>query len=173
MTALTTHSSFVSNHRHKSCSSARPGTISQSPCTALTAGICLPLELYNGTFSGRWKFPPIPRIHCVKDIPQKNYTRQSQKGNASQIGGHISNPTESPDCHQSGTVQQSKTTGDDRITDEQSRIFDMTKNWIRKYGCTEIQMIISSQFRYLLFRVGASLLTIMIRHMIVFQQRLS
>ena len=71
MTALTTHSSFVSNHRHKSCSSARPGTISQSPCTALTAGICLPLELYNGTFSGRWKFPPSPEFIASKTFHKK------------------------------------------------------------------------------------------------------
>ena len=37
-----------------------PCTLSQSPCTALTAGICLPLGLYKGTVSGFWKTTETP-----------------------------------------------------------------------------------------------------------------
>ena len=60
---LRTLSRVVWNFWHPCNLSGCAKTLSQSPYTALTAGICLPLGLCKGTVSGLWKTVEIPTGH--------------------------------------------------------------------------------------------------------------
>ena len=50
--------------------STRHLTLSQSPCAALTAGICLPSGLCKGTVSGACKNDEIPTVHVRPWLPR-------------------------------------------------------------------------------------------------------
>ena len=65
------------------------------------AGICLPLGLCKGTFSGLWKMVEIPigpTIHCNWGNPNLylNQPLPITKGWCQPIGSHVSYPTNSP-----------------------------------------------------------------------------
>ena len=78
-------------------------TLSRSPCTALTTGICLPSGLSKGTVTaGVWKTVGIPTDHvspwCNGTLGNPNlYLEQPiTKAWCQPIGGHVSYPTDSP-----------------------------------------------------------------------------
>ena len=77
-------------------------TLSQSPCTALTAGICLPLGLCKGTVSGIWKTVEISIVHMNPQCngtwgnPNLSLDQPITKAWCQPIRGHVSYPTDSP-----------------------------------------------------------------------------
>ena len=84
------------------CLHAWKMTISQSPCTALSAGICLPLGLCKGTVTEVWNTVGIPighvRSECSGALSNPNlYLNQLiTKEWCQPIGSHVSYPTDSP-----------------------------------------------------------------------------
>ena len=73
-------------------------TLSQSPCTALTAGICLPLGLCKGTVSCLRKMVGIPTAHMSPQyIATEVYLDQPiTKGWCQPTRGQVTYPTDSP-----------------------------------------------------------------------------
>ena len=83
-------------------------TISQSPCTALMAGICLPLGLCKKTVSGHLKMMEISTSHIslqsITDWGNPNlYLHQPiKKGWYQPTRGLVSNPADSPNATRVG-----------------------------------------------------------------------
>ena len=84
------------------CGERLDKTVSQSLCTALTAGICLPLGLCKGTVSSLWKIGGNCQwscecsIHCNWGYPNLYSEESITKGWRQPIGSHVSCTTDSP-----------------------------------------------------------------------------
>ena len=83
-------------------------TLSQSPCTTLTADVCLPLGPCKGAVSGlsrvasknggnsHWSHDHEPTVHHSWGNPNLYLGQSVTKGWCQPIGGHVSYPTDSP-----------------------------------------------------------------------------